>query len=526
MRQLTLSQQPKESGLRVAYITWNVANNLPNRDEIRKILSEFKGEVDAIVIAEQEGPRSTSDSVGVQVACELKNASENDKDKAQRAFGAGFHTEKFESFTSGTQGAVRMTVISNAPISVASTIFQDPNNKNKGGIAQTVSIGNHSFQIVGAHLESFGTDRRAEEVQQLMGALDQQLPVTDYESLVKRACTPTIFGGDLNCRQLIGEKGEGKNPLVIDQLRDPYLIDDGPMEHCKIYDLYDEGAANRSPKDFTYASGSTHADNPPIELDDRREGGEVKYGVLDRILNSGPINMSTAAIVSGTTSSDHKPVVAIGNIRKLASEFDVVREYIKRQLGYAMNHATPQKARGIIEKIDRLSDTPMNRDLLVKLYDKNKSNREALFRIDQKRQDTAAKFPKLQAIEASEENIMRVKSQLMQSYGLASQARCNHFVEGLHQQIDKAINARTGAEPARSSSVGSSASEKSDSDSISDDLAQRNESSQQKPVTAEVSRRGLFSAKAGYAKSTTSSRAKEQTQKKRSTVDKNPEWKP
>jgi hypothetical protein len=61
---------------------------------------------------------------------------------------------------------------------------------------------------------------------------------------------------------------------------------------------------------------------------------------------------------------------------------------------------------------------------------------------------------------------------------------------------------------------------------FSDDLAQRNESSQQKPVTAEVSRRGLFSAKAGYAKSTTSSRAKEQTQKKRSTVDKNPEWKP
>lgn len=385
---LKLSDElPKEGEpLRVAYITWNVANETPTRKDIQRIMEESEGEVDLIILSEQEGPRSTTGSLAAQMACELKGKKENDKEVI-KAF-KGHHRVKYETFTGG-RGCVASTVLSNHPIQVKSGVYQDTANKNKGGVYQSIQIGGRFVKTASVHLESFDENMRVAESLALFSKM--QTPVKNYETLVQRAKEGVIFGGDLNCRHVIRRenKGDKKDDVKV------YNPTDDPQERMRYFrwsGLREAEAKKQGDNDdelMTYRSTKAKAD--PNREDPKRPGNLMR-GDLDRAFVANVVT-HLRTIIDDIETSDHKPVVYKFEIPPVTNDFEAAKAFVLGTVEHLFDSVLCRDLdngdglkKGLQDLIKGLSeDSAHNKDQLVSVFQECEALRQQYLVIEKQR---------------------------------------------------------------------------------------------------------------------------------------------
>ena len=407
---LQLSKIPPKEGqpLRVAYITWNLANKTPREDEVKTIIASAGDMiVDAIVIVEQEAPRASEYSLAGKIAYELEKNSTGRQPKTPKEAleGLNGHRNKFNTRTKPLEpGAVANTVLSHHPIQVSSGVYIDPSNSNKGGCYQTVNIAGQSFQTAGVHLESYASSKRMDELAELIAAM--QPIVTKYADLVDMATTPMIIGGDLNYRDLLEQDEKGEMFAI-----DPMKSHKKPMQHFQLHGLQEAQLHERAVGELTYAGKRTHHESISLTADKKRHG-DATQGKLDRVFTrGGTVKVKFEQIIEGTRTSDHKPVIAITEIPRITNEFLAVKHFVSNMMDSLTIVPEYKQSMDILRKvIEDLQDTPDSKSILLNICHHLERFKATLIELEKSRMLAISK-PKqdpseIQEIQESYEKVM------------------------------------------------------------------------------------------------------------------------
>lgn len=385
--------------LKIAYITWNMHNNVPSETDIANILAAHNGEVDVIVIATQEETRSQKRSLGQKIMGGLG------------AFGG--QRLSFDTRTSVFgPGRVSLCVLSNHPFEINQAGKVQEATKwykmaNKGGIHFNMTIGDHTLDVIGMHLDSHSPVARLRETKDIMNGVDQKTPeyldALDYVGLVKKAKTAVLLGGDLNYRDRYTQEGD-----VID----PRNSQDALMRH---FDMHGFSDISRKIGDYTYSGNTSNQNSPtlkpsasslkmndsiaPTDIEatiaaandlittssnqssdgeavsdsgnlarqaDQKRPHVAQGGKLDRVLYRGAEPKSEVIVQPDrekSRTSDHKPVVAIFEVKKPENDFEHTKQFVCNKL----------KSMGITSEaynnnILALQKTDENQKRLVNIY--------------------------------------------------------------------------------------------------------------------------------------------------------------
>lgn len=310
--------------LKVATVTWNMANREPSDDDIQLIMEKLREmDADVVIVATQEERRLEQQTL----ACKLNESLGFEVTESRHAY---------NTMTTGF-GRVAACVLARSGITVeclgvdkfahAAIPGKYP---NKGGVTlrfECKESGQPAVRINAAcvHLDSYDEQARLQEMQILMAKLSGTSDgFVDWKTFEHHAADLTIAAGDFNYR--IERAGAGKftnTPRALTYVQTSRCLVDAAPELDANVTYCGKNQSVASPL-FETHDARTEDTHRTVVGDGQDATVSCKGGRLDRVHFDNGREVKHV-IVERTCTSDHKPVVAMTTVLPAENSFKRAR---------------------------------------------------------------------------------------------------------------------------------------------------------------------------------------------------------